>query len=286
MRLRSEVGVEVIATGDEILFGRIVDTNSSWIARRAAEVGARLRRVTSVGDDIDEIARALREALSRGNGFVILTGGLGPSDDDVTIDAIGRAVGRAVELRPEAVETLRRKCTELGVEMTPRRERMARLLEGSEPIPNPVGMSTGMALREGATTVVALPGIPEEMTAMFDGYVAPMIEGKASSRYLGTTVGVRIVWNEFFPMYNSLLRDFADVYLKNAATPPLMAEERERVHEIDVDIVVQAPTRAECERKMEAFLGELRSRAVARGGELIMKPGCPSSLDRSTSPAG
>jgi len=270
MRLPSEVGIEIIATGDEILFGRIVDTNSSWIARRASEVGARLRRVTCVGDDVDKIAQVLREALSRGSNFIVFTGGLGPSEDDVTIEAIGRAVDRGIERNHEAVEMLREKCAALGVELTPMRERMARILEGSEPIPNPVGLAAGMVLREGATTIVALPGIPEEMKAMFDGYVAPMIEEQASSKFLGKTVTVRIVWKDFFPMYGSLLRDFRGVYLKNVATPPLMAEEREKVKEIEVDIVVQAPSRAECEGRMEAFLREFRSRAEASRGKLII----------------
>jgi len=271
MRLPSEVGIEIIATGDEILFGRIVDTNSSWIARRASEVGARLRRVTCVGDDVDKIAQVLREALSRGSNFIVFTGGLGPSEDDVTIEAIGRAVDRGIERNHEAVEMLREKCAALGVELTPLRERMARILERSEPIPNPVGLAAGMVLREGATTIVALPGIPEEMKAMFDGYVAPMIEEQASSKFLGKTVTVRIVWKDFFPMYGSLLQDFRDVYLKNVATPPLMAEEREKVREIEVDIVVQAPSREECEGRMEAFLREFRSRAEASGGQLIMR---------------
>lgn len=271
MRLPSEVGIEIIATGDEILFGRIVDTNSSWIARRASEVGARLRRVTCVGDDVDEIAQVLREALSRGSNFIVFTGGLGPSEDDVTIEAIGKAVDRGIELNQGAVEMLRDKCASLRVELTSLRKRMARILEGSEPIPNPVGLATGMILREGATIIVALPGIPEEMKAMFDGNIASMIEEQASSKFLGKTVMIRIVWKDFFPMYRSLLRDFRDIYLKNVATPPIMAEEREKVKEIDVDIVVQAPSRAECEEMMRAFLKEFRSRTEASGGQLIMR---------------
>ncbi|RLI07703.1 competence damage-inducible protein A [Candidatus Bathyarchaeota archaeon] len=269
MRLQGGYSVEIIATGDEILFGRIVDTNSSWIARRASEIGARLRRITCVGDDVAEIAQALREALARDSDLVIFTGGLGPSEDDVTVQAIGRAVGRRVELDPEEVERIRARCAELGVDSTPRREQMARILEGSKPLPNIVGMATGMMLREGGTTIVALPGVPEEMKAMFDAHVAPMIEENAASRFLARTVTVRIVWKDFFPLYRSTLRDFPDVYLKNEATPPLRAGEREKVHDIKVDIVVEASSKPECERKMDAFLKEFRRRIEASGGELI-----------------
>lgn len=271
MGMRGRLGVEVIATGDEILFGRIVDTNSSWIAMRASEAGARLRRVTCVGDDVDEIAQALEDALSRDNSLIIFTGGLGPSEDDVTIQAIGKAVGRRMELNPEAVEMIRGKCAALGVESTSRRERMARLLEGSKPLPNPVGLAAGMVLQEGGTTIVALPGVPEEMKAMFDGYVAPMIEKKTASKFLAKTVSIRIVWKDFFPMYRSLLSDFQDVYLKSATTPPLRAEERAEVRERKVDIVVEAASKAECEGKMDSFLREFRSRVEESGGKLVIR---------------
>lgn len=269
MRLRGRYGVEVIATGDEILFGRVVDTNSSWIARRASELGARLRRITCVGDDVDEIARVLGEALARGSDLIVFTGGLGPSEDDVTVQAIGRAVGRDVVRDPEAVDLIRRRCAELGVEPTHRRERMARILEGSRPLLNPVGMACGMVLEEGGTTIVALPGVPQEMKAMFDGYVAPMIEAGATTRFQAETVTVRIVWGDFFPMYRLLQQEFKEIYLKNEATPPLGAEERGRVQEIKVDIVVEADSRAGCEEKMRAFLREFRRRVEESGGELI-----------------
>jgi len=271
MRLRGGFDVEVIVTGDEILFGRIVDTNSSWIARRASEVGGHLRRITCVGDHTDEITGALKEALSRGVKLVIFTGGLGPSEDDVTIQAIGRAIERRVELNPEAVEMIRVKCAALGVGSTSRREQMARLLEGSGPIRNPIGMAAGMVLQEGETTIMALPGVPEEMKAMFDDFVAPMIAKKATSRFLAKTVKVRMVWKDFFPMYRSVLNDFKDVYVKMATTPPPMAEEREKVRGITVDLVVEAASKAECKRKMDSFLREFRNRIEAKGGKLIKR---------------
>jgi nicotinamide-nucleotide amidase len=271
MRLRGILNVEVIVTGDEILFGRIVDTNSSWIARRASEVGGRVRHVTCVGDDLEDIAQALREALARDLDFIILTGGLGPSQDDFTMEAIGRAVGRRTALNPEAVEMIRAKCAELGIESTPQRELMARLIEGSRPTPNPIGMAPGMILQEEGTTIVALPGVPEEMKAIFEGYVIPMMERKATSRFLAKTITVQIIWKDFFPMYRSVLRDFKDVYLKKATTPPLRVEEREKVKDIKVDIVVEAASMEGCERKMDAFLQKFKNRIESSGGKLIMQ---------------
>lgn len=270
MRSQDGYGVEVIATGDEILFGRIVDTNSAWIARRVAELGARLRRITCIGDDMAEIGIVLMEALNRGNELIITTGGLGPSQDDITVDAIGKALKREVELNPEAVELLRRKCVELGVEMTPRRERMARLVDGGAPIPNPAGMAPGMLLTEGSTAIVSLPGVPAEMKAIFDGSVAPMIAERTGSRFTAETVSARIVFKDFFPIYESMMRDFPEAYIKNAATPPTTGGDREKVTEIKVDIVVEAASKEEGERKIVDLLGEFRKRLEAKGGELIL----------------
>ncbi|MCW3979438.1 MAG: competence/damage-inducible protein A [Candidatus Bathyarchaeota archaeon] len=261
--------VEVIATGDEIMFGRIVDTDSAWIAKRAAELGARLRRVTCVGDDADEIGDALREALGRGNDLIVFTGGLGPSEDDITVEAIGRALGREVVLDPETVEKIRGIYAARGIHDMSRGKRMARILEGSRGLSNPVGMSSGMMLREGGTTIVTFPGIPVEMQAMFEEHVAPFIEERAGSRFVARTVTARVVFRDFFPVYRGMQGDSPDVYLKNAATPPESPEGRLRVHDIKVDVVVEGGTREEGEARMAEVLGEFGRRLGEVGGELI-----------------
>ena len=86
---KGSCGVEIIATGDELMYGRILDTNSNWIAKRLAELGANLRRVTMVGDDDADIIDALHEAMHRDADIIVFTGGLGPSEDDFTVDSIG-----------------------------------------------------------------------------------------------------------------------------------------------------------------------------------------------------
>ncbi|MBQ03782.1 hypothetical protein CL673_03605 [Candidatus Bathyarchaeota archaeon] len=262
--------VEVISTGDEILFGRIVDTNSAWIARRAAELGAPLRRVTSVGDDLGEISGVLLEALERRPDLIIFTGGLGPSKDDLTMVAIGLALGRKVIFDQQAVERIRRRYRERGIQVTTRVERMARIVDGSRALENVVGMATGIEIVEGDTTVMAFPGVPGEMKAMFDAYAAPLIEGGTALRFVANTVVARVVFKDFFPVYRGMQADYPDVYIKNAGTSPEGPEERARVKEITVDVVVKGENQDECEVTLENVLAEFDRRLGEVGGILIL----------------
>ena len=262
--------VEVISTGDEILFGRIVDTNSAWIARRAAELGVWLRRVTSVGDDLKEISGVLREALERGPDLILFTGGLGPSEDDLTVEAIGLAVGRDVVLDQGAVERIRRRYEERGIHDTVRGERMARVVDGSRALENPVGMATGMEVVEGRSTVMTFPGVPSEMKAMFDAYAAPLIEGRTASRFAANTVVARVVFRDFFPVYRGMQADYPDVYIKNAATSPESPEERVRVKDITVDVVAEGGSREESGGILGEVLAEFDRRLGEVGGRLIL----------------
>ncbi len=261
--------MEIIATGNEILLGRIVDTNSPWMARRIAELGGRVRRITCVGDEAEEISRAVREALERGNNLLILMGGLGPSEDDLTVEGLGRALGRRVEISQEARSMLMRRCEELGLELTPRRERMARVVEGGRPLPNRVGMAPGILLAEGETAIIALPGVPEEMKAIFEEHVAPLIGSKGRKSLVARSLRLRVVWRELSPLLDLLREAHPDVYLKPEATPPPAVDERGLEREVRVDVAVEAASMEEGEEKMEELLRELDGRLRGLGGRLM-----------------
>ena len=269
MKPTGSVNVEIIATGDEILYGRILDTNSHWMAQRVAELGAKLRRVTTIGDEPETIAEALYEALKRDAHFIIFSGGLGPSEDDITVDSIGAALGRGTVIDEEGAEKIRAIYRSRGIidEASVRRgERMARILEDSAPMQNPVGFAVGMCVEEAGKAICTLPGVPAEMKGMFDAHVAPMIEGRANSVFLARAYNVTMVWKDFFPLYRDMQRDYPNVYIKNAATPPVEGEDRSKVHTIKVDFVLEAPTQEEAEANMDALLADYRRRMEAAGG--------------------
>jgi len=269
MKPTGSVNVEIIATGDELIYGRILDTNSNWIAKRVAEMGAKLRRVTMIGDEPHLIAETLNEAIMRDAHFIIVTGGLGPGEDDLTIDSVGQALGREIIIDEEGakkIEEAYRKRGYTDAAQIERGRRMARILKGSSPLQNPVGFAVGMAIEVGGKTICTLPGVPAEMKAMFDAHVAPMIKAQSNSVFLAKTYNVTMVWKEFFPLYRQMQRDYPDIYIKNAATPPVEGESREKTHTIKVDFVLEAPTYEEAGAKMDAFLADYRRRIEACGG--------------------
>jgi nicotinamide-nucleotide amidase len=263
------VNVEIIATGDELIYGRILDTNSHWLANRVAELGAKLRRVTMIGDEPKIIESALNEALLRDAHFIILTGGLGPSEDDLTVNSIGSALGKETivdEKGASKIEAVYRKRGLTDEAQLNRGRRMARILKDSRPLQNPVGFAVGMAIDVGGKTICTLPGVPDEMKAMFDKNIAPMIESESSSVFLAKTYNISMVWKDFFPLYRQMQIDYPDIYIKNAATPPVEGEDREKEHTIKVDFVLEATTIEEASKLMDDFLIDYSRRIEEVGG--------------------
>lgn len=169
---RTHDEVEIVAVGDELLLGDVVDTNGAWLGRRFAELGIRVARRTVVGDDADAIRDAVGAALERSN-LVLCTGGLGPTHDDVTRPAVARLLGRRLVLDEAVLERIRSRFAAAGLRAPAMNRRQAQVPEGAVVLPNPVGTAPGLALDDGAgRAVVLLPGVPHELRALFDGRLA------------------------------------------------------------------------------------------------------------------
>ena len=166
---------EIVAIGSELLTPHRTDTNSLWLTERLNSVGIAVQLKTIVGDDEPRLEEAIRDALSRSD-VVVLTGGLGPTEDDVTRKVFSRVTGRQLTLDYEVLEQIRTRITRRGYQMTPNNERQALIPRGASVLPNPNGTAPGMKADENGKLVVLLPGPPRENQPMFDNYIMPDLE--------------------------------------------------------------------------------------------------------------
>jgi nicotinamide-nucleotide amidase len=178
---------EIVAVGTELLLGDATDTNSAWLSARLAEIGAEVVRHTAVGDDVETIRQALAEACGRAEA-VIVTGGLGPTQDDLTRDAVAALAGLSLERRADLVEYIRGYFASRRREMPERNLVQADLPVGARMLA-PVGTAAGFAVEVGAgggeAVVYCLPGVPAEMRTMGERDVVPDIAARGG---LATTV--------------------------------------------------------------------------------------------------
>jgi nicotinamide-nucleotide amidase len=171
---------EILAIGNEIISGQLLDTNTQWLSQRLEELGIRVLYHSSVGDELDPLAEVFRRALQRCD-IVIATGGLGPTADDLTREALAQAVGQPLVLNEQALRHVREMFARYQREMPKQNERQAFFPAGSRVVYNPHGTAPGIELdapRPGTTSarVIALPGVPAEMKEMWHDSVAAALQ--------------------------------------------------------------------------------------------------------------
>jgi nicotinamide-nucleotide amidase len=165
---------EIVAVGSELLLGGRLDTNSLFLTEQLASHGVEVRFKTVVGDDLGDLVPALRMACKR-TSLVVVTGGLGPTRDDLTREAVARLTGRPLRRHPVALAGMMQRLAAWGRTPTAAQFRQARVPAGAEVLPNPVGSAPGFALMWKGTLVVALPGVPAEAEQMFTTAVVPRL---------------------------------------------------------------------------------------------------------------
>jgi molybdenum cofactor synthesis domain-containing protein len=175
--------VEIFAIGNELLVGQVQDTNTHWLIRSLTALGARVRRAVILRDEYDEIAEALASGLHRKPRLIITTGGLGPTDDDLTLRALARALNLPLMEDPLALDMVRQRYEHLAsirpnfsAELNGARRKMALVPKGGTPISNPNGAAPGVVLDvNGTTTIVSLPGVPSEMKEIYATSLQPIL---------------------------------------------------------------------------------------------------------------
>ncbi len=177
----------LLSIGNELTLGETVDTNSAWLAQRLAEIGIGVLRHVTVADEIDPIRRQIEMAAADAE-VVLITGGLGPTADDLTRDALAAAMGVELVLRPEWVERIRVFFTGRGRDMPEANAIQAAFPVGSDPIENTCGTAPGIRAPVGRSIVFAMPGVPGEMREMFERSVRPELASATGGAVLLATV--------------------------------------------------------------------------------------------------
>jgi nicotinamide-nucleotide amidase len=174
---------EIIAIGSELLTPDHLDTNSLYLTHRLNEAGCEVHLKTIVGDELEDIARTIHEALQRSH-LIILSGGLGPTEDDRTRAAVAQVLGRPMNQNAGILETLRQRFAARGFQMNKINERQAEVILGAEMLDNPHGTAPGMWLEENGRYLVLLPGPPRELQSMFESQVLPRIQPLTENKRL------------------------------------------------------------------------------------------------------
>ncbi len=172
------LSAEIIAIGSELLTPTKTDTNSLWLTEKLNEIGVEVKLKTIVGDDEARLEETIKDALKRSD-IVVTTGGLGPTEDDITRAVSAKAVGRKLVFDEEVLSEVRARFRSFGREMPETNKRQAYIIEGANVLPNPNGSAVGMSLKIEEKFFVVLPGPPRELKPMFENFVLPKLRETA-----------------------------------------------------------------------------------------------------------
>ncbi|NOV03094.1 competence/damage-inducible protein A [Paenibacillus planticolens] len=243
---------EIIAVGTELLLGQIVNTNAQFLSRECAAIGVDMYFQTVVGDNEQRLLESLKLAASRAD-VVICTGGLGPTQDDLTKDVLAAYTGRQLVIHEPSMQAITEMFHSRGIHMVESNRRQALMLEGSDPLHNETGLAVGVALTYEGTHFILLPGPPKEMKPMFTKYAVPWL---------------RTVMQDEVPLYSKMLK-FAGIGESNlehqlldliqAQSDPTIAPYAKE-GEVTIRLTTRAHSIEEGESKLFATEQEIRNR--------------------------
>ncbi|WP_426446971.1 competence/damage-inducible protein A [Paenibacillus sp. S-38] len=243
---------EIIAVGTELLMGQIVNTNAQYISRGLADIGVGVYYQTVVGDNTDRIKETLAIAKSRAD-LIICTGGLGPTQDDLTKDVLAEVLGRKLVIHQPSYDYMEGMFRSRGITMVESNIRQAYMLEGTDPLANETGLAVGNAVTQDGTHYILLPGPPKEMKPMFDNQVVPWLTAK-----LGSVQPLFSTMMKFAGIGESFL-EHALIDLIEAQTDPTIAPYAKE-GEVALRLTTRAASKEEATEKLWPLEREIRTR--------------------------
>lgn len=273
--MKKAADVEILIVGNEILTGDILDTNTHWLCKMVHGRGGTVVRVTVVPDQVEVIAEAVRAAIDRDTDILFTSGGLGPTPDDLTLEAVAKGTGRKIVLHPGALEMIKKQYDYFftkGIvsqrKLTPARKKMAFLPQGAEPLFNGTGIAPGVFLQFQQTAIISVPGVPSEQQAIINTSLKQFLDqvfgdGAALSRRLTIKCGGESLVE---PALRKIIEQYPEVYTKSLASA--LGENPE------LDILMTITGVGEKEALLNKAFNELCSRVTELGLPIEIKDAC------------
>ncbi|AKG35148.1 competence/damage-inducible protein A [Paenibacillus durus] len=243
---------EIIAVGTELLLGQIVNSNAQFLSVELAALGIDVYFQTVVGDNSVRLQEAIEIAKGRAD-LILFTGGIGPTEDDLTKDALAASLGRGLHIDQMAMEHVDRFFKGRGVPMTENNRRQALVIDDSTPLPNETGLAVGLAIRHESNYYIVLPGPPREMKPMFTEQAKPWLQQHA----LTNEMPLYSKMLKFAGIGESLLEDKLINLIHGQNDPTIAPYAKEG--EVTVRISTKAPTRSEAMEKLDALEEQIRA---------------------------
>jgi len=257
------VNIEILAIGNELCYGKVADTNSFWLADQLTRAGGLVTRITCVRDSEEQICKVLKEIIEREVDFLIITGGLGPTNDDKTLDSISKLTKLEAIPDENALEKISKRKNIPKSKLPKNYVKMARKLSGAETIDNPVGICPTIAVQLKETTLIAMPGPPNEVQAIFKTHISNIIENSSGRKSQSTRVIVKMVESEVAPIIEDIEKKIVNVYLK-----PLVSE-YDPEKGIPIEIISFEKNDMVCWKLIEETKILLREAVEQKGRKLI-----------------
>ena len=249
------MNAEIVTIGTELLLGQIVDTNAAWMAQRLASLGVNLFYKTVVGDNPDRMLEIISRAMQRSD-LVITSGGIGPTQDDLTREIVAKATGRELMLDPELLAQIEERFRRRGFIMTENNNRQAYIPKGAIPVKNPNGTAPSFIVEDPRAVIICLPGVPFEMKWLFDNEVIPYLRPKF---HLSEAIYSRVL--KVADLGESAVDDCIGHLIVSSQNPTVGV--LAHPGQVDVRITVKAANRAEAgqmiaplEQEVRGLLGE------------------------------
>ncbi len=262
--------VEVLSIGNELLTGKTANTNATWLAQHTTSLGGFVTRVTTVRDNLATIETTIREILRRKPTVLLVSGGLGPTFDDMTLKALANSTKRPLEVNKAALQMVREKYRSLihkhRLPLTKARTKMATLPKGAQALPNPVGTAPGVLLQIGRSTIICLPGVPSELEKIFETSISRMIS-VYSAGFLRESKSLHvsgILESEMAPLVDRVMRMNPGVYIKSHPG----GRERRARSKIELEFSFESSNLTDAQKKIECAINDM-AQILSKKGKIV-----------------